>query len=278
MQSRKLTKLKTSPLRYVGAKFKQRKNLASIIQKLCPNHKEIQYRELFCGSGAVALELLESGCFNSYWLNDNDYAVYAYWNSIKDHYFWLKEYLRGNYHNVTESEFLAYRAGLLSIKRMPADKELVEIAIEKLIVQRHSFNGMGTKSSSPIKNIEGRWNQRNLRNALNQIHALLCKNDTKITQGDFERLIWDTSTPAFLYIDPPYFKMGDDLYQTGFTERDHVRLAQALKESGQPFLLSYDYCVEVLDLYYQWADFEKIDVFYHGNKKVKQEILIYKQQ
>lgn len=275
MKSQPQKLLTTSPLKYVGAKFKQRKFLMTKITELCPDRKLMQYRELFCGSGAVALELMQNKIFSSYWLNDSDFGVYSYWKALKDKYFWMKEIMRAKDVNYFIELYEMYRNDLLKLKRKPDDNEVCEIAIGKLIVQRMSYNGMGTKSSSPAKNIDDRWNQKNLRNALNTIHKLLNECETKITQGDFERLIWDTSHASFLYIDPPYYKMGNELYQSGFSEKDHIRLAQALKESGQPFLLSYDYCVEVLDLYYPFADFEIFDVFYHGNKKVKKEIIIY---
>ena len=57
---------------------------------------------------------------------------------------------------------------------------------------------------------------------------------------------------AFLFIDPPYFNADQDkFYEESFKYEDHVRLANLLKEfqSEFNFLLTYDNCQEIRDLY-----------------------------
>ena len=80
------------------------------------------------------------------------------------------------------------------------------------------------------------------------------------TCADFQTLI-DDPAPALLYLDPPYYVKGNDLYQEGFTEGDHQRLAALLKGTKHSWVLSYDDCPEVRALY-DWAKFESIDVKY----------------
>ena len=59
------------------------------------------------------------------------------------------------------------------------------------------------------------------------------------------------SPTTFFYIDPPYFFTED--YYPGhiFLRKDHARLAAILLESEGLWLLSYNLCPEVLELYRQ---------------------------
>jgi DNA adenine methylase len=100
---------------------------------------------------------------------------------------------------------------------------------------------------------------------------------------DFEQMILEEG--GVLYLDPPYYVKGNDLYQCGFTEEDHHRLAESLRNTSNPWILSYDDCPEVRELY-QWAKYESVDVNYSitGNldkksdkrkSRTKPELIIY---
>jgi DNA adenine methylase len=56
------------------------------------------------------------------------------------------------------------------------------------------------------------------------------------------------SQEDFLYLDPPYFKKGADLYNHFFCYEDHKNLKNFLANK-QGWLLSYDNCQEILDIY-----------------------------
>ena len=78
---------------------------------------------------------------------------------------------------------------------------------------------------------------------------------------DFLDLIKDITCDSLLYLDPPYYIKGNDLYQHGFTVKDHERLASALKNTKHAWVLSYDDCDEIRELY-QWACVQPLDVNY----------------
>lgn len=66
---------------------------------------------------------------------------------------------------------------------------------------------------------------------------------------DFEDLIKAYDRPdAFFYIDPPYVG-SEKLYDTPFQPSDHKRLFETLKQIQGKFLLSYNDCPEVRNLY-----------------------------
>lgn len=55
--------------------------------------------------------------------------------------------------------------------------------------------------------------------------------------------------PCFLYLDPPYVKIGKDFYHQRMDEAQHRRLADALIGREHPWLLSYDDSDLVKQLY-----------------------------
>lgn len=81
-----------------------------------------------------------------------------------------------------------------------------------------------------------------------------------IENQDFEVLIkhYDRDN-AFFYCDPPYFS-SEYVYQCGFTWNDHIRLKNALANAKGKWLVSYNDCTEIRNLYdgYAFFDFKRI--------------------
>ena len=84
--------------------------------------------------------------------------------------------------------------------------------------------------------------------------------DTVVENKDFEALIrqYDRED-AFFYCDPPYFT-SEYVYDCGFTWEDHLRLYHALADMKGKFLLSYNDCPEIRELYqgYHFFDFKRV--------------------
>lgn len=77
-----------------------------------------------------------------------------------------------------------------------------------------------------------------------------------VENQDFETLIKHYDRPdAFFYIDPPYYST-EDMYDVGFGEDDHVRLQETLKNIKGKFLLSYNDCNEIRELYNGFSMFD----------------------
>lgn len=70
-----------------------------------------------------------------------------------------------------------------------------------------------------------------------------------VENQDFETLIRHYDRPdAFFYLDPPYLST-EDMYAVEFGWDDHVRLRDTLKDIKGRFLLSYNDCPEIRQLY-----------------------------
>lgn len=81
-----------------------------------------------------------------------------------------------------------------------------------------------------------------------------------IENQDFEVLIkhYDREN-SFFYCDPPYFS-SEYVYQCGFTWNDHLRLKNALANAKGKWLVSYNDCKEIRNLYdgYSFFDFTRL--------------------
>jgi len=77
-----------------------------------------------------------------------------------------------------------------------------------------------------------------------------------VENQDFETLIKHYDRPdSFFYADPPYFST-EDMYAVGFNLDDHVRLKNTLKNIKGKFLLSYNDCPEIRELYNGFSLFD----------------------
>jgi site-specific DNA-adenine methylase len=127
-------------------------------------------------------------------------------------------------------------------------------AIEFLILNRISYGGMGAKAGSPIGGrsqtgwsggVGCRWNPKRLCQDVDKTHSLL--NSVPVL---IEHCSWESVGLESSYIDPPYMIQGKALYPHG--EINHALLATRLRET-QNWVLSYDNCQPVLEMYQDWT-------------------------
>ena len=99
-----------------------------------------------------------------------------------------------------------------------------------------------------------------------------------IENQDFETLIHHYDRPdTFFYLDPPYFST-EDMYAVEFAWADHVRLRDTAANMQGRFLLSYNDCPEIRELYggFSVFDFTRVHSMaqrYEAGKEFK-ELLI----
>ena len=83
-----------------------------------------------------------------------------------------------------------------------------------------------------------------------------------IENKDFEKLISaQDSEMSFFYCDPPYFSTESYYNNVGFTSADHERLRDSLKKISGKFLLSYNDCPAIRELYqgYEMYSYERLN-------------------
>lgn len=102
------------------------------------------------------------------------------------------------------------------------------------------------------------FNLRSL-SGLIQAFSRRCEN-VVIENQDFEVFIKHYDRPGgFIYSDPPYYS-SEYVYQCGFTWEDHLRLQDTLMRAQSKFLLSYNDCPEIRELYggCMFFDFKRV--------------------
>jgi len=256
--------------RYPGGKSKLRNDISKHLN-VYADKLDLEYREPFFGGGSVGLKfILDNPNWNKMWINDKDTGVANLWTSVIRHPDELKQMVQDFTPSV--EIFDKYKGELQNNGVIPKQKsEIVLYGFKKLAIHQISYSGLGTKSGGPLGGreqkskykIDCRWSPNYICKKIDKLHHQFSTLELKhqsCTSLDFADLI-SSKEDAFLYLDPPYYVKGNDLYQCGFTEEDHKRMAEALKAATHSWVLSYDDCTEVRDLY-KWAEIDVISVNY----------------
>lgn len=132
-------------------------------------------------------------------------------------------------------------------KRITADYDVRKAAMF-LKLLRFSYSSSGKSYASQPFDI------RKLFGLIAQLQERMA--NVVVENQDFETLIKHYDRPdAFFYADPPYFST-EDMYEVGFGWDDHVRLRDTLKNIKGKFLLSYNDCDEIRELYNGFSMFD----------------------
>jgi DNA adenine methylase len=265
--------------RYPGGKSKLRNQIVSRLDTIT-NGNNIEYREPFFGGGSIGLKVLQDNTLiKKLWINDKDLGISCLWTSLIQCPDLLKKLVKKFKPSIQKFDDFKTKLTASELPEPKTHDEIAEFGFMKLAIHQISYSGLGTMSGGPLggrkkENVAGRgmtdevkypidcrWSPDYICKKIDQLHAKmlgLSIRNNRCTCLDFADVINDTQNDAVIYLDPPYFVKGNDLYQHGFTEKDHYRLAVALKNTKHQWVLSYDDCPEIRKLY-QWAKIEEID-------------------
>lgn len=255
-------KKQISPLRYPGGKSKL---IDYVYSKLNLNKTDI-FVESFAGGASVGLSLLEVGIINKLILNDLDFGIYSLFSTIKNNPDKLTEKI--NNHIPTHKDY--FKAQELIKANYNGCNEF-ESAWSLLVVNRLAYSGickanpLGGRNGS-LDNLLIRWNPKTLTKRINKIN----KMSDKITVLNvdacelIEEMYWNEQSTIF--IDPPYFNKGKDLYNLYFNKEDHIRLNVLLDNlhqgmPGADIILTYDNS-EFIEQLYCYPKIENINRVY----------------
>jgi len=237
--------------------------------------------EPFFGSGAAGLQLLEH--VNSsigVWINDIDYPMYALWHSVVHETRRLVMYVR---------EFQPTKEAFYELKASDGQRSgcIARDAFHKIALHRMSVSGFGAKSGGPIGGkkqggaytVGCRWTPASIEQAIyNAKETLMRFGDVRITNLHFRDVLKDATSSSVVYLDPPYYVKGGQLYAHNMTHEEHVELSVMLRNTDADWRLSYDDCEEIRDLY-SWASFRELEIRYTNaitdkNRPKNKELLI----
>jgi DNA adenine methylase len=253
---------------YPGGKAKMFGHIAPFIFDLCHGEKDLEYREPFAGGLGLLAKMLYKLWFHRLWINDLDPSIACLWTSVMR----FPEELAKRILEFTPSvdAFLEFRKAIRQLSSVPDNgKAIIDYGFKKLALQKMSHRSAGRDVLGGIKQ-EGKllvrrcWHPGPLVHNLWQWHRKLVyfqPRDNRCSSYDFTRLIEDELCRAVLYLDPPYFQPFKQHYPFTFEEKDHLRLASALKATSHKWVLSYDDVPQIKDLY-SWAKCRPIKTTY----------------
>ncbi|WP_051291388.1 DNA adenine methylase [Pedobacter glucosidilyticus] len=243
-----------SPLRYPGGKA----CLTPFITQLATLN-EVNggtYIELYAGGAGAALNLLYNGVFNSIHINDYDYSIYSFWHSILNETDAFIELIENT--PITLEEWYRQKA----IFSQGRHNEQLILGFATFYLNRTNRSGIIFKAG-PIGGyeqqgnylIDVRFNKKELINRIRKVASFASK--IHLTNNDAIEIIRDINQihnnleNSFLYLDPPYYYKGKQLYLNNYGHEGHQSLAAEMSQVNKDlkWLISYDNASEIIGMY-----------------------------
>ena len=264
-----------SPLRYPGGKSQLYPTIKKIIKNTIPGN--CTYVEPFAGGAGLALKLLFRGDVSSLILNDLDNAIFCFWDTCLHYSEELCRMIISCEPSIDEWE--TQRSVFLN----PSEHSNIEYAFATLFLNRCNVSGVilggpiGGKTQAGNYKINARYNPDELVRKIRKIHAYA----SKILFYHMDALDFIANivtelpiTSSFINIDPPYVKKGPYLYRNSFTHEDHKELSQLILKLKQHWIVTYDECNLIRELYSK-ASIQQIQLSYSaGLSKRGNELMI----
>lgn len=240
-----------SPLRYPGGKTKLTTLLEDII--LLNNLENCTFYELYAGGAGAALNLLFSGICSNIILNDYDFHVFAFWDSILNNTDEFLALLNDTKVNI-ETWSIQRR-----IHTNYEEFSILEVGFSTFFLNRtnrsgilHGAGPIGGFDQTGNYKIDVRFNKNTLENRIKKIATFKDKISLYSVKAIplLQEVFAEDRTTKFLFLDPPYYNQGDRLYLNSYVDADHERLRDVLIENkNENWFLTYDNCKKINDLY-----------------------------
>lgn len=238
-----------SPLRYPGGKYKLRSYITEIVKL----NNCTTYIEPFAGGSALSLELLYNDIVKKIIINDYDFSIYCFWESILNS---TDEFIdKINQVNVNIDEWYVQK----EIREHMEDYSNLDIGFSTFFLNRTNRSGIIDKAG-PIGGINQNGNYKidcrlNKEELIKKIRKIaLYKNKISLYNMEaldfIEQVILHTRN-SFVFFDPPYYAKGPGLYTNFYAHGDHKNLSNYIlqKMKNRKWIVTYDNINEVKKMY-----------------------------
>jgi len=228
-----------SPLRYPGGKSRAIKILAPLITDFA------EYREPFVGGGSVFVYLKQLFPNRKFWVNDIYFDLANFWNACQQDISSLVSQIDFFKHKFNDGKEL-YRF----LREHKDTFNKTELAAAFFIFNRVTFSGTTLSGGYSQKAFLGRFTDSSIERLKPFANVL---SDVKITNMDYESLITSQGEKVFVFCDPPYYSAtksalygkNGDLHKSF----DHIRFAQIMEKCTHKWMITYDDCTYIRDLF-----------------------------
>ena len=239
-----------SPLRYPGGKGA----LGSILSWVM-RHNRLRNRtiaEPYAGGAGAALGMLFRGETPEIHINDADPAIHAFWWAVTHDPEWFLMLLEQT--PVTVDEWYRQRTRFKDSSAWHLHRGFAAFYLNRCNRSGIILNGSvigGLRQTGRWK-IDARFNKEGLRRRIERIAAY--RDRIRVTGIDGREFIAQLDPQeTFFLIDPPYYHKGKTLYLNGMDPSGHRDLAASLRHLDAPWVLTYDDCEEIREMYGSWA-------------------------
>jgi len=240
-----------TPLRYPGGKGK----LAAYVKALMSANDLLdgEYVEPYAGGAGIALELLLHEYVTRIHINDVSELVHGFWWSVLHAPEELCRLIIDTPRTVEAWD--AQKKVLMN----PSEHSKLDVGFATFFLNRTNRSGIlnggiigGRDQLGPWK-IDARYNAHELATRVQAIARLSSR--IELTNLDAVALLtegakkWPKKT--LIYLDPPYYAKGRELYYNFYNHEDHAAVAEYVQDhvTDQQWIVSYDNVPAICEMY-----------------------------
>lgn len=238
-----------TPLRYPGGKGRLGAWLAELLQ-----HNGLEgglYVEPYAGGAGAAMYLLSNNYVERIAINDIDPVIHAFWWSV----LYDTDRLYGMIIDtpVTMETWHHQREIIANAETTDA----TTLGFATFFLNRTNRSGMikggviGGKEQTGKYLIDARYRKEDLAERVRKIGAL--RDRIQLFNTDALELLkhpdLQLNSRSLTYFDPPYYEKGSQLYRNHYKPEDHQKISQTVLSIDTPWLVTYDNCNQIKDLY-----------------------------
>jgi len=264
-----------TPLRYPGGKRSLYKLICEILRS--NGIADGYYVEAFAGGAGLGIELLLQEYVHHVYLNDADPHIFSFWQSVLNQTDAFVKKIESI--PLTVEEWRKQR----EIYQNPRAYSTLDVGFSAFFLNR--CNRSGILRGRPIGGLDqtGKWKigaRFNRKNLIARVEMISFYRE-RITVEGSDALVFLKSiverldkAKTLLYLDPPYYVMGRELYLNNYTPSDHLKLSQFIKSLPFMWVLSYDNVAKIREMY---SDLKSLEVgfYYRANERKEGKELMF---
>ena len=227
--------------------------LANFVKLLLSQNRlfDGDYAEVYAGGAGVAWPLLFEEHVQTVHINDFNRSIFAFWHSVIYETENLCKLILDT--PISMKEWTRQR----SIQKNPGKFSLLELGFSAFFLNRTNRSGIirggviGGKNQTGEWKLDARFNKEDLIARISRIarYSMRIKIYNMDAADFLKKVLPKLPRKTLVYLDPPYYGRGEDLYENYYLHDDHVRISKLIGPIKNPWIVSYDSAPEIIKLY-----------------------------
>ena len=214
------------------------------------------YIEPYAGGAGIAFHLLFTGYASHIHINDLNKSIYSFWHVVlhdTDNICRLIHDTPVNIDNWFRQKY---------IQSCPEQHSMLELGFSTFFLNRTNRSGIisggvigGKLQQGPWK-LDARYNKTDLISRIEKISRFSSHISVyNLDAAEFIIVIIPTlPTQSIIYLDPPYYNKGRNLYENHYGHDDHIEVSSLLCRVIQKWIVSYDDTPEIRAMYQRYRN------------------------